>query len=252
MAPGSEPRSGNDDANAGGGGGHRKDAVALPKRALFTTIAFAIQNLVIPPVMAVRHTKQRLLPAETSPTLTKTYPVRPKLPIRIFFPKSYDRQSAKPLPLLFSIHGGGFVFGEPSDNDVFNSIFCQKHSALVVALNYAKAPANPFPGPRLDLEALIDAVLSDPELTPHIDNDRVGITGFSAGGALALAVSQIPAVRDRITAGLVPIYPATDLSKGHTDKAATRRYKAALGGTRSKPKDFLLPAAPLFDWACKF
>ncbi|KAF3765208.1 alpha/beta-hydrolase [Cryphonectria parasitica EP155] len=199
--------------------------------------------------MGVRHLRQRLFPDETNPTLIKTYPVRPRLPVRIFFPKSYDRTSPQQLPLLFSIHGGGFVLGEPSDNDPWNSSFSEKHKALVVALHYAKAPANHYPGPRVDLEALIAAVFADQELAAHINPDKVGITGFSAGGNLALTVSEVPAVRDRITAGVVPIYPVTDFATSPDAKRATRRYKPKLLGSRASEKDPLHGIAALFDWA---
>lgn len=228
-----------------------KLALPLHERVLYGFITFTLQYVISAPVMEVRRLKAHFLDKETQPTFTKTYKCRPGLAIRIFFPRSYDRQSSspQPLPLLFSIHGGGFVIGDPMDNDAWNTLFANQHSALVIALNYAKAPANPFPGPREDLEAIIDAIFRDPELTPYIDPARVGITGFSAGGALALTVSQVPAVRDRITAGVIPIYPVTDHSVSVVDKAATRRYKPALGGTRGAKKDPLQALAPIFDWS---
>lgn len=229
---------------------HVRTAPPLLRRLLYGTAVYTMQYLVVGPYMTLRRLHQWLFPPETRPTLVKTYNCRPYLPVRIFFPKSYDRSSPRPLPLLLSIHGGGFVIGDPSDNDPWNSAFCNTHSALVIALNYAKAPANPYPGQRLDLEAQIAAVFDDAALTPHIDKARVGLTGFSAGGSLALTVSEVPAVRDKVTAGIVPIYPVTDLSVSAEQKAATRRYKPALGGGRGRPKDPLLTAAPLFDWSC--
>lgn len=233
-------------------GKHVQLALPIHKRLMYAAATGSIQNLVLGPAMLARGLKERLAPAETAPTEVKTYKVRPKLPVRIFFPKSHDRkQQPRPLPLLFSIHGGGFVVGDPSDNDLFNSRFSDLHSALVIALNYAKAPGNPYPGPRLDLEALIAAVFDDAELKPHIDLANVAITGFSAGGSLTLTVSQVPAVRDKITAGVLPIYPVTDLSVGRDQKASTRRYKPELGGTRGSPKDLLLGLAPVFDWSCE-
>lgn len=229
-----------------------KAAEPIHKRLLFGLATGTIQNVVVGPAMTYRQLKQRIFPTETSPTVVKAFESRPKLPVRIFFPKSYDRNSPRPLPLLLSIHGGGFVVGDPSDNDTWNSKFSEMHSALVIALNYAKAPANPFPGPRKDLEAQIASIFADPELTPHIDPAKVGITGFSAGGSLTMTVSEIPAVRERVTAGIVPIYPVTDLSVTPEVKAKTRRYKPKLGGSRGKDKDLLVGMAGMFDWSCKF
>lgn len=227
-----------------------KAAVPIHKRLLFGLATASIQNVIVGPAMTYRGLKQRIFPPDTNPTVVKTLASRPKLPVRIFFPKSYDRTSPRPLPLLLSIHGGGFVVGDPSDNDIWNSKFCEKHSALVIALNYAKAPANPYPGPRQDLEAQIADIFADPELTPHIDPAKVGITGFSAGGSLTMTVSEIPAVREKVTAGIVPIYPVTDLSITPEVKAKTRRYKPKLGGSRGREKDPLAGMAAIFDWSC--
>lgn len=227
-----------------------KAALPLPKRVTYGVAIHAIQYALIGPALAARRLHERFFPAETHPTLIKTYKCRPHLPVRVFFPRSYDRtKTPQQLPVLLSIHGGGFVMGDPSDVDKWNSLFAYEHSALVVGLNYGKAPGCPYPGPRLDVEALIAAVLDDPELGPHMNKDKVGIMGFSAGGSLAAAASLSPSVRDRITAGCVPIYPVVDLSLPSVAKAPTRRYKPALGGTRGASSDFLLPFAPLFDWS---
>lgn len=254
------------DANAGqsgvdagtgasaGAGGHDKQPFArkpLLTRVLFGLAVNAMQLLVVGPAMTIRHWKQSRSPPEEYPTIIKTYPSRPRLPVRVFFPGTYDRQSPSTpgLPLLLTIHGGGFVVGDPSDNDAWNHKFANQHNALVVALNYAKAPGSPFPGPLADLEAQINAVFSDHELTPHFDAARVGLAGFSAGGNLTLTISQFPSVRSRITAGIVPIYPVADFSITPQQKAGTRRYKPALHGSRGATRDPLLSLADAFDWS---
>jgi acetyl esterase/lipase len=77
------------------------------------------------------------------------------------------------------------------------------------------------------------------------------MAGWSAGGSLALSVSQLPTVRDRIRA-LVPLYPLVEHAPtraGGVAKAARRRYKPALGGFRARGEDFVLPMMNLFNWA---
>lgn len=136
--------------------------------------------------------------------------------------------------------------GSPHDNDPWNFAFASEQNALVVALNYAKAPLNPYPGPTNDIEALLLAVLADTSLP--IDQNRIAIGGWSAGGNLALAVAQRETVRHHIKA-VVPIYPVLDFSLPAGAKAGSRRYKPSLGGFRAKDTDYLIPAAPFFDWA---
>lgn len=206
--------------------------------------------------MALRDWQPGQNPPETEPSIIKTYESRPQLPIRIFFPESYryndpvgPEGARPPLPTLFTIHGGGFVFGDPSDNDAWNYIFSNLHNALVIALNYAKAPGSPFPGAVADLEALVPAVLADPDLAPCIRQDKVGMAGFSAGGNLTLSINENPAIREKITAGVVPIYPPVDFSVPPKLKSETRRYKPALGGVRGADKDFLLDVSEAFNKA---
>lgn len=239
---------------------HRQQAAPLLKRVALTVAVYSVQTFFIGPVTTIRTLQRRFLPDhETSPTEIKTYPVRPKLPVRIFFPNrtkpaaaSSDSQTQAQLPVLLSIHGGGFVVGDPLDDDLWNARFSNMHNAIVVALNYAKAPANAYPGPVRDLLALIPAVLDDPALRPHMDASKVGLAGFSAGGNLVLAVAQDPSIRDRITAGAMPIYPVLDLSLRVEQKTPTRRYKAALGGSRARTEDLLAPFVPAFDWCCQY
>ncbi|KAB5578828.1 Alpha/Beta hydrolase protein [Coniochaeta sp. 2T2.1] len=218
----------------------------LHKKIAYAAAVSALQTLLIAPVSFVRDVKAKISRPATAPDLIKIYPVRSSLPVRIFFPKTYDRTSTTPLPTLFTIHGGGFVMGSSSDNDYWNSSFANEQSALVVALNYAKAPLNAYPHQTADVEALFLAALEDETLP--IDTDRVAMAGWSAGGNLTLSVAQRDTVRDRLKA-VVPIYPVCDFSLPASTKPATRQFKPSLGGFRGKDSDYLLAMAPLFDWS---
>ncbi len=138
------------------------------------------------------------------------------------------------------------MLGDPAENDTWNHSFANDANMLVVALNYRKAPRVQFPTPIHDLEAVLLEAFSDPALP--IDPSRVAVVGFSAGGNLALAVSQLPSMKGRFRAA-VPHYPATDMTVSREVKAQTRQYKPELGGFRARPVDYLLNLAPLFDWA---
>lgn len=144
------------------------------------------------------------------------------------------------------MHGGGFVVGTPHDNDTWNRIFARTQGFLVIALNYSKAPASPFPGAVHELGALIPLVLADASLP--VDTARVALGGFSAGGNLALTAAQLPGVRERIAAA-VPLYPVVDFVAPEGAKARARRYKPALGGFRARARDLLVPMMPIFNWS---
>ena len=169
----------------------------------------------------------------------------------IFFPSSYDQTSPQTLPTLFTIHGGGFCIGDSDDDDRWNRTFADTHNVLVIALHYAKAPWHPFPGPLHDAACLFLAAASDVSLP--IDKKRVAVAGFSAGGNLALGICQLPSVRRHAAAprAVVPIYPAIDLSRDPAEKGRRRHYKvdSGLAGLRGLRKDWILPLAPVFDWA---
>ncbi|KAM0342569.1 hypothetical protein ACHAPU_009422 [Fusarium lateritium] len=194
--------------------------------------------------------KEKFISPANGPSFTRVYACRPKLPLRIFYPKSFDANSQKKLPAILQIHGGGFVVGDPRDDDDFNYAFANTHSVIVVALNYTKAPRARFPTPVYDLEQLVFAVLSDSSLP--IDKDRVALMGSSAGGNLALSVSTLPSMCGsgdgvrRIKTAIV-MYPVVDMSVKREFKKQTRQYKPSLGGFRAQPNDYLLQFSPVFD-----
>ncbi|KAK7422697.1 hypothetical protein QQX98_001485 [Neonectria punicea] len=138
--------------------------------------------------------------------------------------------------------------GTPDSNDYWNSQFASTHSAVVIALNYTKAPGAPFPQPIHDLEALFRAALDDEDLLPHIDRSQIALAGWSAGANLALAISQLPSIREHLTA-IVPMYPMVEFGLPYAEKIRTRRYKPSLGGFRARETDYLLKMMPMFDWA---
>ena len=95
----------------------------------------------------------------------------------------------------------------------------------------------PFPTPVHDVAAVMSAILTDPELP--VDRSNVAAGGFSAGGNLILAATQMSHLIGKIK-GLVPIYPVVDFS----DKIP-RVYRRSKTG---RP-DPLEKISKLFDWA---
>lgn len=169
---------------------------------------------------------------------------------RIFFPTKYDQTSPQTLPTLFTIHGGGFCLGAAEDDDIWNRQFADLHNILVIGLNYDKAPWAPFPTALHDVEALFLAAVADESLP--IDTARVAILGFSAGGNLALGLSQLPAVKGHAKVpprAVVPVYSPLNLTAEPITKKNRRQYKKALSGIRGQERDYIMEFADVFDWA---
>ena len=131
------------------------------------------------------------------------------LTIRIYRPASVADQ---PLPLVFNIHGGGFVVGSIEQCDWLCSHIAKRVGAVVVSVRYRTAPAHRWPAAAEDCyAALVDAVERARQL--GVDASRVSVIGESAGGNLAAVVSLM--ARDRggpaVTSQIL-LYPLTDLT----------------------------------------
>ncbi|KAG9239071.1 prolyl oligopeptidase-like protein [Amylocarpus encephaloides] len=214
--------------------------VYLPAISLFQRIRFMIRVRLLK-FITTQYIKVTNLPGikdpSTRPTYTKNYSTQPRLETRIFVPKSYKSGDAL-LPLYLDIHGGGFAFMNPKADDRFCSYFSNKNKILVVSLDYPKTPECQFPQPSLALENLVDEVLKDESLP--FDPKKIVIGGFSAGGNLALSVSQCDGLQGKFAA-LVAYYPPVDFSTPIEVSLAER--------PKTAPPDILEKSAAMFNWA---
>jgi acetyl esterase len=130
-----------------------------------------------------------------------------KLPVRIYRP-----EGAAPAPLTLFYHGGGWVIGDLDSHDEFCRQLCAGAGTVVVSVDYRLAPEAKFPAAPEDCYAATCwAVEHAAEL--GADGNRLCVSGDSAGGNLAAAVSIM--ARDRggptITHQLL-LYPVTDVN----------------------------------------
>ena len=121
----------------------------------------------------------------------------------------YRPATEGPHPTVLYFHGGGFVIGDVDTHDDHTRLVCRDVDAVVVSVDYRRAPETPFPGAYEDcLAATLWAVEHAAELGG--DPSRVAVAGDSAGGNLAAAVTI--GARDkgvRLAAQLL-IYPSVD------------------------------------------
>ncbi|HEX5739499.1 MAG TPA: alpha/beta hydrolase [Hydrogenophaga sp.] len=108
-------------------------------------------------------------------------------------------------PVLLYLHGGGWVIGDLDTHDEVCRRLCHGAHAIVVALDYRRAPEHPFPAALDDAEAALAwLALHAGELGGNAD--RVALAGDSAGGQLCAALAQRVAGKTALRA-LGLIYP---------------------------------------------
>src|SRR5579884_553391 len=104
-----------------------------------------------------------------------------------------------PLPVLFWIHGGGYVIGSADQEDISVKSIVSAVGCAAVSVDYRLAPETPHPGPVEDCYAALKWLYTHAgEL--GVDSARIAIGGASAGGGLAAALGLL--ARDR---GEVPL-----------------------------------------------
>lgn len=121
-------------------------------------------------------------------------------------------------PVVLHLHGGGWVVGGPTQYDWFCGELAHALGAVVVSVDYRKAPEHPAPAATEDAVAAARWLLDGPG--PDGLTGPVLVAGDSAGGNLAALVAI--AARDEGWARLVGqllVYPATDLTM--TTRSAT-------------------------------
>jgi acetyl esterase/lipase len=97
-------------------------------------------------------------------------------------------------PALYWTHGGGYVLGNPEQDDFRFDRWCQRFGLVGAAVQYRLAPEHPYPAGLEDSYSGLKWLKEHGE-TVGVDTDRIGIGGPSAGGGMAAALALL--VRDR-------------------------------------------------------
>ncbi|MDM1555021.1 alpha/beta hydrolase [Chryseobacterium indologenes] len=126
-----------------------------------------------------------------------------QIPIRIYRPKGRTIQKSS---AIIYIHGGWFIAGGYETHDAVVRKLANTTESIVVFIDYRLAPEHPFPAGLNDCLDTVQWIVKNAD-SLGIDENRIGIIGDSAGGALSTAVStQI----GELFKFQVLIYPAAD------------------------------------------
>ncbi|KAF9892316.1 hypothetical protein FE257_002093 [Aspergillus nanangensis] len=110
----------------------------------------------------------------------------------------------RPRPVLLNFHGSGFVIPAHGTDDAFCRQISQQTAYSVLDIQYRLSPEHPFPAAVHDVEDVVKWVLAQPD---EYDVSRVAISGFSAGGNMALVACSALFPVDTFRAVLA-IYPS--------------------------------------------
>ncbi|KAI9724197.1 MAG: hypothetical protein M1828_003942 [Chrysothrix sp. TS-e1954] len=142
-----------------------------------------------------------------------------QIPVYVFVSPRQDEPTQRLcLPVVLDFHGGGFFMGSPLEQAPFCAKLTRDLGAVVISVDYRMGPIDKFPTAYEDAEDVLSAVL-DPSARGYqelrrviakevrkslkerktkkgaahsrdreidLDTTRVGVSGFSSGGNLAL------------------------------------------------------------------
>ena len=129
------------------------------------------------------------------------------IPVRIYTPSGRG-----PFPVVFYIHGGGWVIADLDAYDASARALCSGVGAIVVSTHYRQAPEFKFPASHEDVMGVYEWILKN-EGKLNYDSKKIVIAGESAGGNMALGVCLM-AKKKGIALPLYQalVYPVADLT----------------------------------------
>lgn len=173
-----------------------------------------------------RFRQPRPLPPLFSRSIPATLGPAGNIKLTFYTPPSYNTRTTETFPIVITFHGGGWTMGSATDDARWNTVVVKQTGAIACGVDYRLAPEFPFPIPVQDAaDAIMWIYKNADEL--GIDRSRLALSGFSAGGNLALAASLLlnehgESVKEMIKA-IVAFYPVTDFSDHQRRVKATKR-----------------------------
>eukprot|EP01094_Clydonella_sp_ATCC50884_P016407 TRINITY_DN2727_c0_g1_i1.p1 TRINITY_DN2727_c0_g1~~TRINITY_DN2727_c0_g1_i1.p1 ORF type:complete len:266 (+),score=91.73 TRINITY_DN2727_c0_g1_i1:474-1271(+) len=134
---------------------------------------------------------------------------RESVPVRIYRPLVQEDEL---LPAIVYYHGGGWVLMGRDTHHALCHLLCAEARAVVVSVEYRRAPEFPFPAAWEDAFAVGAWVRSEGAAMLGVDPSKVAVAGDSAGGNLAAAVAVSAQADDSLPpfAAQLLVYPVVD------------------------------------------
>ncbi len=181
-----------------------------------------------------------------------TYAEGPEFGVDVVRPRDNETH-----PAVLCIHGGGFRAGD-RQSYLPLCIRLAQRGYVAATVSYRLAPKYQFPAPVHDVKAAVRWLRANAEKF-HLDPTRIGVTGGSAGGTLALFLGLTPGVQEfegdgpnldqssRVSA-VVDYYGATDFTKSYGKSVdAAEVLPQFLGGDLEHARPAHIRASPI-NW----
>lgn len=119
-----------------------------------------------------------------------------------------DSIGAEPFPVVFNIHGGGFVGGDADVLDTQSERISKEWDVIVVTVNYTKADVRPILYGAGEIRDIV-LYFADNADKYHADSSRFTLMGYSAGAYYASEATRLLQKENFDMASLVMCYPWT-------------------------------------------
>ncbi|HOO25270.1 MAG TPA: alpha/beta hydrolase [Clostridiales bacterium] len=121
-------------------------------------------------------------------------------------------KTLKDLPILYYMHGGGFIAGRTEVVEEAMKLLAVKYNILIFSVNYRLAPEYPFPTGHEDCYRAFEWILENASKYGG-DASKVFVAGDSAGGNLAQFITNrsLDEKLDNVR-GQILLYPVLNLS----------------------------------------
>lgn len=200
------------------------------------------RTLLLQPITLITYSINTFPYLFSRPFTVEYLPISRTRSIRALIFKHPGTGKGRPLrPLHVEIHGGSFIGGLAESNARFDERLASETGAVVVSITYRFAPEHTFPCAIDDVDATIKWIQEHAESKWGADATLMTVSGFSAGGNLALAATQQANCHGHAKTAFkaaVTFYGALDLRLEPGMKPKPANYP------KSDPLQFLLP---LFD-----
>lgn len=225
-------------------------------RLLFVACGFVafFRGAALPTPVAAQDAKTLVIPDTVvwEPGIEYSNPDGQHLQVNLARPKSGDG----PFPAVVCIHGGGFRAGH---RDGYNTLCLRlaERGYVAITVSYRLAPKYQFPAAVHDVKAAVRWLRANAGKY-HVDPQRIGVTGGSAGGHLAQFLGVTAGVRQfegdgghpeqsSAVACVVNVYGPSDFTQSYGKSVdAAEVLPLFLGGNVQQERRRHILASPLY------